>query len=88
MIKKLVMRTVLLAFMRFMLSDSSVAILLPYLSCIIFKELDSFYHYDTFKHPNTLTIAGKAGHTLTHRMTTILLLYLPVVAIVITAIYR
>ena len=91
MIKKLVMRTVLLAFMRFMLSDSSVAILLPYLSrivIIIFKELDSLDHYDAFKYPNTWTIAGKAGHTLTHRMTTIPLLYLPVVAIVITAIYR
>ena len=37
MIKELKMRTVLSAFMRFMLSDSSVAIfyiLLPYLSCV------------------------------------------------------
>ena len=48
--KELIMRTVLLAFMRFILSDSSVAILLPYLSRIIFKELNSFYHYDTFKY--------------------------------------
>ena len=37
MIKVLIMKIALLAFMRFMLSDSSVAIfyiLLPYLSCV------------------------------------------------------